>query len=73
MDEFAAATNRACGGGHTLIDQHRRNPTKPPNTVYRDESSGFSTERQLMETEVRGRDGHIYKGRLQSPLLPNIR
>eukprot|EP00111_Clytia_hemisphaerica_P021025 TCONS_00061998-protein len=70
LDEFAvSATNRACGGEHTLIEQNRRNPTKNPNGARED---GCYGERQL-ETEVRGRDGHIYKGRLQSAHLPDIR
>lgn len=73
LEELVEVTNRACGGGHTLIEQHRRNPTKPP-MVYRDENTPFrQSDRHLLETEVRGRDGHIYRGRMQSPVqLPTI-
>lgn len=74
LDELAMASNRACGGEHTMIEQHRRNPTKAQqqqqNGMIR---SGEDGSAQQMETEVRGRDGHIYRGRVHSPVLPNIR
>lgn len=72
------ASNRACGGEHTLIEQHRRNPTKAQqqqqlNGMLRSGEDGNTySERQQMETEVRGRDGHIYRGRAHSPVLPDI-
>ena len=72
LDELVAQTNRFCGGSHTLIEQDRRNPTKPP-MFYREEHTPFQPgERQLFETDVLGRDGHIYKGRIHTPTLPEI-
>lgn len=61
-----------------MIEQHRRNPTKAQqqqqNGMLRGGEDGSTySERQQMETEVRGRDGHIYRGRVHSPVLPNIR
>lgn len=55
-----------------MIEQHRRNPGKPA-MFYREDHVPFNAgERQLLETDVLGRDGHVYKGRIQSPVLPFI-
>ena len=56
-----------------FLFMHRKN--KPP-MFYREDLTAFGpTERQ--ETNVVGKDGHVYKGRLQrsttgTPELPNI-
>jgi len=65
LNELAIQTpNRPCGGVHTL-GQHRKNPGKPP-MFYREDYSQFQPEeRQRNETNVVGKDGHIYKGRKQ--------
>ena len=69
------STNRPCGGVHTL-GQHRKNPGKPP-MFYREDQSQFQpAERQRHETNVVGKDGHVYKGRKQLHYereLPDIR
>jgi len=73
LDELVTQTNRACGGGHTLIEQHKRNPGKPPMFYREEQHTPFQpADHQLFETEVLGRDGHIYKGRIQSTALPSI-
>merc|ERR1712080_16631 len=60
-----ASANRPCGGIHTLAN-HRKNPNKPP-MFYREDLSQFQpAQRQREETNVVGKDGHIYKWRQQN-------
>ncbi|XP_065665077.1 uncharacterized protein LOC100205411 [Hydra vulgaris] len=65
LEELSFQTNRACGGAHTLIEQHKRNPSKN-QTYFKDEGDHFQKEDKVID--VLGRDGHIYKGNLQTPL-----
>lgn len=61
-----ASQARSCGGGHTSVVQEQRNHGSPP-MFYREEYTTFQhTDQQKYETNVMGRDGHVYKGRIQS-------
>ncbi len=65
LDDFAARTSRSCGGSHTLLDPQKRGMIKA-TMICRDETLPVEQPAEpIIEGDVMGRDGHIYKGRLE--------
>ncbi|XP_041362926.1 glutamine-rich protein 2-like [Gigantopelta aegis] len=58
------ATERQCGGGHTITFPHKRTTRMSHlNAIYREEADAGPPEKG--EVNVQGVDGHIYKGRME--------
>jgi len=68
MDEMVSKLGRHCGGQHTAVVMDGR------GGVGRSAPLGPVPEfvQPLSEADVRGRDGHIYKGRIRPSPLPGI-
>ena len=71
FDDLSSKTARACGGTHTLLDPQRR-PVMKGTMYYREDILTFQSDNVAgtdSEADVMGRDGHIYRGRVE-PLPP---
>ena len=68
LESLAFQTTRACGGSHTFLEMQRRNSSRP-NVLSRESTYGVNSPDFLVDIEVMGKDGRVYRSR-QDPLPP---
>ncbi|XP_068670305.1 glutamine-rich protein 2-like [Montipora foliosa] len=73
LQELAEVTARACGGIHTLTYPHSQAIVRGLQ-LNRDDFDFLVPQRDFQSVDIRGQDGHIYKGLLDNlpPTLPEI-